>query len=124
MDLLYLIPVAVIVTLFLITRSGRRRPAAAPANAPANAPADASPTPAAAPPVSIYAAIDPLGQTFNIVAHPAELVAHPAMTATLALLRQPEWSDQRLLDLAYGDHNGLRCAAFLAMAERGPTFTA
>lgn len=116
MYLLYLIPVAVIVALFLITRSGRRRPAAQPAVAP--------PAPADAPPVSIYAAIDPLGQVFSIVAHPAELVAQPAMAATLTLLREHRWTDQRLLDLAYGDHNGLRCAAFLAMAERGPAFTA
>ena len=107
--------------VYLVARARRRvRPPAAP-----TASVTRAPDPAPAPPIeSIYVAVAPLGEIFNVVAHPAELVDHPAMAATLALLRDPRVTDQRLLDLAYGDHNGLRCAAFLAMAERGTAFTA
>lgn len=118
MLLAYLLVAVVAVAAVVAFR--RRRPAAAAAAPPA-----ARPNPAPAPPpASIYAAIAPLGEVFSIVAHPVEVAGHPAMAATLALLRDPAVNDQRLLDLAYGDHNGLRCAAFLAMAERGEAFTA
>ena len=108
---------AVALAVYLFVRARRRRPAATPA-----APGPANAAPAAA--TSVYATIAPLGEIFNVAAHPAELTRHPAMAATLALLRDPQVTDQDLLDLAYGDHVGLRCASFLAMAERGTAFTA
>ncbi|MBK8167285.1 MAG: AAA family ATPase [bacterium] len=119
---------ALVFAAILVVRALRQRPRTRPAEpATPPAPRPAAPSTPEAPPApttSIYAAIGPLGEAFNIVAHPSELSGHPAMTATLALLRDPGVTDQRLLDLAYGDHNGLRCAAFLAMAERGAAFTA
>ncbi len=85
-----------------------------------------APPPAEPPPdtPSVYETILPLMEVFNTVAHPSELVGFPAVMATVALFQDSACPDERLLKFACGDHVGLRCAAFLAIAERGPAYTA
>lgn len=111
--LLIFLAVTGLVIWFEVARRRRRRAAAATGSA---AP------PASPAPTSVYAAIAPMMEVFNSAAHPAELVNHPAMAATVALFRESGLPDDHLLHYAFGDHFGLRCAAFLAIAERGLAF--
>ena len=106
---------ALLAVVILVRRAGnRRRVASMPA--PATSPAPTQP--------SVYATIQPLMEGFNAFSHPAEMAAHPAMIATVDLFHESACPDEQLLYFAYGDHPGLRCAAFLAMARRGTAFTA
>jgi ATP-dependent Clp protease ATP-binding subunit ClpC len=112
-----LIVIGILVAWTTLRRNRRGETAAGPA-----APTAGTGRPTAQP-TSIYITIAPLQDALNLAAHPSELVDQPAMAATLDLLADPECTDQRLLDLAFGDHVGLRCAAFLAIARRGTAFT-
>lgn len=107
-------------TALTLAWRNRQRGGATEASVAAARPA---PAPATAPPTSVYQAIVPALDAFNAAAHPAEIVGHPALQATVGLMAAPEWTDERLLQTAFGDHMALRCAAFLAIAGRGAAFT-
>lgn len=110
-----LFSLALLIVALVVTRMARgRRVAAVPAPAAVATP----------PQTSVYATILPVMEAFSTVAHPSEMVGLPAMTATVTLFGEAAATDEQLLNFAFGDHPGLRCAAYLAIAERGPAFTA
>ncbi len=107
----YGVVLVAIAAFVIVINRNRARPAAAPAAAEPGQP------------TSIYAAIAPLNGAFEAAAHPLAIDGHPALLATLGLMRGPEFDDATLVHLAIGDHAGLRMAALLAIAERGQAFT-